>query len=385
MPIYIQRGKIPPRRHTVFRRENGEHTYEEHISRLGFSDIYSNVYHLHMPTRVAEVGEFQPLQLERTGETKHRHRHMKTFAFGPRGDWLSGRRPLMFNGDIVMGTAAPEKTAPDYFFKNATCDEVIFVHRGSGTLESMFGNLAFGEGDYVVVPRGVIYRMKFDGGDNRLFWVESYGPVDWPKHFRNQYGQLLEDAPYCERDIRTPEFQEPVDETGEFPIRIRLRHGIQEYRWGQHPFDLVGYDGYYYPWIFNIRDYMPKVGQVHLPPPSHLTFTGPGYVMCSFCPRLFDWEEDAIPIPYAHSNVDSDEVLYYVEGNFMSRKGIEVGSITLHPYGIPHGPQPGLLEKSLGAKETKELAVMVDTFAPLEVTASADEVDDAAYPYSWQY
>jgi homogentisate 1,2-dioxygenase len=249
----------------------------------------------------------------------------------------------------------------------------------------MFGRLEFGEGDYIVVPRGVIYRMEFNGKDNRLFVMESFGPVDWPKHFRNQYGQLLEDAPYCERDIRTPEFQEPVDETGEFPIRIRLHEGIQEYLWGHHPFDLVGYDGHYYPWIFNIRDYMPKVGRVHLPPPSHLTFTGPGYVMCSFCPRPFDWEENAIPIPYAHSNVDSDEVLYYVEGNFMSRKGIEVGSITLHPYGIPHGPQPGLLDKSLDAKGTEELAVMVDTFKPLHVTGAADEVDDANYPYSWQY
>ena len=385
MPIYLQRGDIPPRRHTVFPTDKGEHTYEEHISRLGFSDIYSNVYHLHMPTRVAEVGKFQPLEIEPTGESQHRHRHMKTFGFEPKGDWLTGRRPLMFNSDLVMGTAAPVADAPDYFFKNATCDEVIFVHRGSGTLESMFGNLAFGEGDYIVIPRGVIYRMNFDGADNRLFWVESYGPVDWPKEFRNQYGQILEDAPYCERDIRSPEFQAPVDAVGEHTIRIRLQNGIQEYQWGHHPFDLVGYDGYYYPWIFNIRDYMPKVGQVHLPPPAHLTFTGPGYVVCSFCPRLFDWDEKAIPIPYAHSNVDSDEVLYYVEGNFMSRKGIEIGSITLHPYGIPHGPQPGLLEKSLGEKETKELAVMVDTFAPLNVAAQADDVDDANYPYSWQY
>jgi homogentisate 1,2-dioxygenase len=164
-----------------------------------------------------------------------------------------------------------------------------------------------------------------------------------------------------------------------------LRDGIQVYQWGHHPFDLVGYDGYYYPWVFNIRDYMPKVGRVHLPPPSHLTFTGPGYVMCSFCPRPFDFDENAVPVPYAHSNVDSDEVLYYVEGNFMSRKGIEVGSITLHPYGIPHGPQPGLLEKSLSAKETKELAVMVDTFRPLKVAKLADTIDDPTYPYSWQY
>jgi homogentisate 1,2-dioxygenase len=284
-----------------------------------------------------------------------------------------------------MGTASPVQGGADFFYKNATCDEVLFIHQGGGVLESMFGNLAFGAGDYVVVPRGVIYRVRFDTADNRVFWVESYGPVDWPKHFRNQYGQLLEDAPYCERDIRLPEFTGPVDKVGEFPIHIRLHDGIQEYLWGQHPFDLVGYDGYYYPWIFNIRDYMPKVGRVHLPPPSHLTFTGPGYVMCSFCPRPFDFDENAVPVPYAHSNVDSDEVLYYVEGNFMSRKGIEVGSITLHPYGIPHGPQPGLLEKSLSARETKELAVMVDTFRPLKVTKLCESIDDPQYPYSWQY
>jgi homogentisate 1,2-dioxygenase len=384
MTMYIQRGKIPPRRHVVYRNPQGEHYYEEHISRLGFSDIYSNAYHLHMPTRVAKVGKFRPIALEAI-EGDHRHRHLRAFDLKPDGDWVSGRRPLMFNADLIMGTAAPVKGKSDIFYKNATCDEVIFVHKGKGKLESMFGTLAFGEGDYVVVPRGVIHTMTFDTGDNRLFYVESSGPVDTPKHYRNQYGQLLEHAPYCERDIRLPEFFEPVNKTGEFPLHIRLRDGIQEYLWGHHPFDLVGYDGYYYPWIFNIRDYMPKVGRVHLPPPTHLTFTGPGYVICSFCPRPYDFDPDAVPIPYAHSNIDSDEVLYYVEGNFMSRKGIDAGSITLHPYGIPHGPQPGLLEKSLGAKETAELAVMVDTFRPLKVAKLCKTIDDESYPYSWQY
>lgn len=384
MPIYISRGKVPHRRHTVFKSPEGNFYFEEHISRLGFSDIYSNVYHTHMPTRVEKVGKFQPVTIEAI-ECEHRHRHMKTFQFKPEGDWLSGRKPLMFNADVILGVASPKKGAVDYFYKNATCDEVLFIHQGSGRLESMFGTLTFGEGDYVVIPRGVIYQVAFDSDDNRVFWMESYGPVDWPKHYRNQYGQLLEDAPYCERDIRAPEFSAAVDKKGEFPIRIRLREGIQEYIWGHHPYDVVGYDGYYYPWIFNIHDYMPKVGRVHLPPPTHLTFTGPGYVLCSFCPRPFDFEPGAVPIPYAHSNVDSDEVLYYVDGNFMSRKGIEVGSITLHPYGIPHGPQPGLLEKSIGAKETGELAVMVDTFRPLHVAKVADTIDDPGYPYSWKY
>ncbi len=384
MPIYIQRGKVPHRRHVVFKSPEGKHYYEEHISRLGFSDIYSNVYHTHMPTRVEKIGNFQPLAIEAV-EGPHRHRHMKTFDLKPEGNWLSGRKPLMFNADVILGVASPKKGAVDFFYKNATCDEVLFIHQGSGTLDSMFGALPFSEGDYVVIPRGVIYQVTFNTDDNRVFWLESSGPVDWPKHFRNQYGQLLEDAPYCERDIRAPEFSAAVDKVGEFPMRIRLHEGIQEYIWGHHPFDVVGYDGYYYPWIFNINDYMPKVGRVHLPPPTHLTFTGPGYVLCSFCPRPFDFEPGAVPIPYAHSNVDSDEVLYYVDGNFMSRKGIEVGSITLHPYGIPHGPQPGLLEKSIGAKETGELAVMVDTFRPLKVAKLADTIDDPGYPYSWKY
>ena len=385
MPFYVRRGRLPRHRHTVFRSPDGELYYEEHISRQGFSDIYTNAYHVHMPTRVAKVGRLEPVRIEPTSETAHRHRHLRTFRFELRGDVFTGRRPLLFNDDVVLSTAAPVAGTQEYFFKNAVCDEVIFVHRGRGRLESLFGTLEFGEGDYVVIPRGVIYRTTFETDDNRLFVVESYGPVDWPKHFRNQYGQLLEDAPYCERDIRVPEFTDPVDETGEFPVRIRLAGGVQEYVWGHHPFDLVGWDGFYYPWIFNIRDYMPKVGRVHLPPPVHLTFTGPGYVLCSFCPRLYDFDPEAVPIPYAHSNVDSDEVLYYVEGNFMSRKGIEVGSITLHPYGIPHGPQPGLLEKSLGARETAELAVMIDTFRPLRVSALAESVDDDAYPYSWRY
>ena len=384
MPFYAKRGQTPKHRHIQFRSPKGDLYFEELISRLGFSDIYSNVYHVHMPTRVEKIGKFKPVIFEPKTEPVHRHHHFETFKFPVRGDWVTGRNVLMFNNDVILSTAAPKGEA-DYFYKNAICDEVLFVHRGKGAVESMFGRLEFHEGDYVVIPRGVIYKTRFETDDNRMFVVESYGPVDIPKPFRNQYGQLVEDAPYYERDFRLPEFVEPVDKVGEFPIRIRLAEGVQEYVWGHHPFDLVGWDGFYYPWIFNINDYMPKVGKVHLPPPVHVTFTGPGFVLCSFCPRLFDWHEEAVVIPYAHSNVDSDEVLYYVEGNFMSRKGIDVGSLTLHPYGIPHGPQPGLLERSLGAKETMELAVMIDTFAPLRVTKTAQEVDADDYPYSWRY
>ncbi len=383
MPYYIKQGRNPKYRHMVFQDDKGNHYYEEHMSRLGFSDIYSNVYHIHMPTEVAGVGNFHPINLQPKDDDKHRHHHFQTFKFGPRGDFVNGRRYLMYNNDVVLSTCSPTDNA-DYFFKNAICDEIMFIHRGEGRVDSMFGQLEFHQGDYVVIPRGVIYQLTFHTDDNRMFIVESHGPVDTPKHFRNQYGQLLEDAPYCERDIRIPDFQEPIDKKGKFPVHIRLKDGIQEYQLGHHPFDLIGYDGFYYPWIFNINDYMPKVGRVHLPPPSHLTFTGRGYVLCSFCPRPFDFGENTVPIPYAHSNLDSDEVIYYAEGNFMSRKGIELGSVTLHPYGIPHGPQPGLLEKSIGAKETKELAVMVDTFAPLHVVKESLEVDDPTYPFSWQ-
>jgi homogentisate 1,2-dioxygenase len=254
---------------------------------------------------------------------------------------------------------------------------------GTATRMSMYGRMTFKEGDYVVIPRGITYYLDFDQGEVRLFVVESTGPVEVPKRYRNQYGQIGEHAPYCERDIRTPEFEDPVDEKGEFPIMLKLRGGIQHIELAHHPFDVVGWDGFYYPWIFNIRDYMPKVGKVHLPPPTHLTFNSPGFVLCSFVPRPYDFHEEAVPIPYAHSNVDSDEVIYYADGQFMSRRGIEVGSITLHPSGIPHGPQPGLAEQSLGKKETHELAVMVDTFRPLRVAKAGLKVDDPKYPYSW--
>jgi homogentisate 1,2-dioxygenase len=383
MPFYVKHGSIPGKRHVQHRRESGAHTYEEHVSREGFSDIYSNVYHLRMPTRVTKVGRFLPHAPRVADDPVHRHRHLRTFQLPAGGDWVRGRRPLAFNADVTLGVAAPAEGA-DFHYRNAMADEVLFVHHGRGALESTFGRLVFGPGDYIVIPRGVTHRIEFNGdGENRLFVIEAAGPVDTPSHYRNKYGQLLEHAPYCERDIRVPEFVPPRDEEGEFPILVRLDRGWQEYVLGQHPFDAVGWDGFYYPWIFNIRDYMPKVGKVHLPPPTHLTFRGRNFVICSFVPRLFDFHPDAIPIPYSHSNVDSDEVIYYVEGNFMSRRGIERGSITLHPFGLPHGPQPGLMEAAIGQKETEELAVMVDTFRPLTVTADALEADDPSYPLSW--
>ena len=381
MAFYQSCGTIPAKRHVVHKVDGG-HTYEELVSRAGFSDICSNVYHLRMPTAVSEVGPIQDLPRQISADGAHRMRHLRTGQLGKGGDWLSGRRVLAYNDACVIATCAPDEQ-PDWFYRNARADELVFVHHGSGTLQSMFGDLKFEPGDYIVIPRGVIHRYVFDAGRIKLLVVESTGPIDTPRHFRNDYGQLLEHAPYCERDIRTPEFVEPVDWAGAFKLKIKLGAKVQTVTLANHPFDVVGWDGFYYPWIFNIRDFMPAVGKVHLPPPVHLTFTSPGFVVCSFVPRLFDFHDDAIPIPYAHANVDSDEVLYYVEGNFMSRKGIEEESITLHPMGYTHGPQPGLLEKALGQRGTRELAVMIDTFAPLTVTDQADEVDDADYPLSW--
>lgn len=381
MPFYVSRGEVPGKRHTVHLRD-GNHTYEELISRAGFSDIYSNVYHLRMPTALRSIGAAEVLPLNELEDQTHRPRHFLTARFAGGGDFLSGRRVLAFNNDCVLAVCEPT-VAADWFYRNGQADELVFVHHGSGTLETMFGDLDFRPGDYIVMPRGVTHRYRVAEGRAKLLVIESTGPIETPKHFRNQYGQLLEHAPYCERDLRLPEWREPVDEPGSFPVRIKMGRRLQPVELAHHPFDLVGWDGSYYPWIFNINDFMPAVGKVHLPPPVHLTFTAPGFVICSFVPRLFDFHDQAVPIPYAHSNVDSDEVLYYAEGNFMSRKGIESESITLHPAGFPHGPQPGLLEKSLGATETRELAVMLDTFAPLIPAADAAETDDPIYPSSW--
>jgi len=387
MPFYQQRGSIPPKRHIQHRSESGHLYYEEHVSREGFSDVYSNTYHIHIPTRVVRVPDFQELFIEPSADKRHRHRHLETAKFPPQGDFVSGRRALLYNNDAVLYTCAPQEKSVDFFYRNAHADELIFIQKGEGLFESMFGNMRFGYGDYIIIPGGVTYKMTFDTSDNRLLVIESYGHIETPQRYRNKHGQLLEHAPFCERDFRTPEFVEPKDELGEFTIKVKMttsqHRGIQEFIMGHHPFDLVGWDGYYYPYIFNIKDFMPITGKVHMPPPVHQTFAAPGFVICSFCPRLFDYHELSIPAPYAHSNVDSDEVLFYVEGDFMSRKGVSDQSITLHPAGLPHSPQPGKYEGSIGAKETLEYAVMFDTFRPLNVAKDADEVDDPKYPLSW--
>jgi len=381
MPFYVQRGDVPSKRH-IQHFYKDKLCYEEHLSREGFSDIYSNVHHIHPPTRITEIKEFKPFVLKPAADRTHRHHHLETYNLKKGGDWVFDRQYLAYNNEVTMGITIPDKNT-DFFYRNGCADEILFVHYGSGVLHSNFGDLTFQEGDYIVVPRGILYQMNFKSKNNTLFVVESYGAINTPKRYRNKYGQLLEHAPFCERDFHIPNFVEPKDEQGEFQIYLRLQNGFQSFILGHHPFDFVGWDGYYYPWIFNINDFMPITGKIHQPPPVHQTFEGDGFVICSFVPRLFDYHEKSIPAPYAHSNVESDEVLYYVTGNFMSRKGINEGSITLHPQGIPHGPQPGRYEESIGKKETNELAVMLDTFRPLVLTETGMQIDDPSYPYSW--
>jgi homogentisate 1,2-dioxygenase len=301
----------------------------------------------------------------------------------PAGDAVTGRVELMFNENIIFSVSRPAEQM-DYFYKNADGDDLIFVHEGAGTLETQFGHLRFREGDYLIIPHGAIWRLAFDALPAKLVWIEAIGgQIETPKRYRNEYGQLMEHSPYCERDIRTPETLETRTDIGDFEVRIHRRGRVYAYHYEHHPFDVVGWDGYVYPWAFNINDFEPITGRIHMPPPIHQTFEGPGFVVCSFCPRMLDYHPQAIPVPYNHSNLDSDEVLYYVNKKFGSRRGIEVGSITLHPSGIPHGPQPGAVEASLGATRTEEMAVMMDTFRPLQVAKAALELEDPNYPFSW--
>jgi len=382
MPFYLKRGIVPDKRHTQLRDKNGKLYHEELMGREGFSDISSNAYHIQPPTRISKYGEFHRLKLQPLQDLTHRHRHFETFKCQEKGNWAENRTPLAFNNDVVMSIARTIENA-DFFYRNANADELIFVHKGNGVIESQFGRMNFKEGDYIIIPISCMYKLKMESDSAHLLIIESFGAIEPPKRYLNKFGQLLEHAPYCERDIRVPEYIDPIDEQGNFQLKLKLKNGIQDITLAHHPFDLVGWDGFYYPWIFNIKDFMPIVGKVHQPPPAHQTFGAPGFVICSFVPRLFDWHEKSIPAPYNHSNVESDEVLYYVEGDFMSRTGVSVGSITLHPSGIPHGPQPGRYEGSIGKKETNEFAVMMDTFRPLQIAQSSADIDDESYAYSW--
>ena len=379
MPFYQKRGEIPTKRHIQFRDDSGNLYWEELISREGFSNVYSNVYHVHPPTGVEAVGELKKIDLKSADQT-HRHHHIRTANVESKGDAISSRIPLFFNSDLVISKAHVTDSMST-LYRNGNADEVLFIHTGSGLFKSNFGNMELKSGDYLLIPRGVIWQMDVKQSI-RILVIETSGPIETPTRYRNKFGQLLEHSPYAERDIRTPEFVGPVTDM-RMEVEIKLQHGIQTYGYQHHPFDIVGWDGYYFPYIFNINDFMPITGKIHQPPPVHQTFQAHGIVLCSFVPRPFDYHDQSVPAPYAHSNVDSDEIIYYVEGNFMSRKDIEPESITYHPMGLPHGPQPGKIEESLSAKETNELAVMIDTFKPLNMTDAALSVDDEDYPYSW--
>ena len=383
MPYYQRVGLVPAKRHIVFRQPDGSLYHEELFGTEGFAGLSSLVYHLYPPTRVKEHGTPYSVRPEVAIEDNLQARSYMTFNVKPEPDYLESRKTYFVNNDMTIGVAAPEKSMTDYFFKNADADEILFVHEGSGTLQTMYGSINFEYGDYLVIPRGTVYQLKFETESNRLLIVESFGPVETPTRYRNNYGQFLEHSPFCERDFKLPQNMETHDELGDFTIKIKKRGLIYPYVYETHPFDLVGWDGCSYPYGFSIFNFEPITGRIHMPPPIHQTFQGKNFVICSFVPRLYDYHPDAIPAPYHHSNVDSDELLYYVDGDFMSRNNIKKGQITLHPGGIPHGPHPGAIERSIGKKATNELAVMIDPFNPVKITAEAAHTELQHYYQSW--
>jgi homogentisate 1,2-dioxygenase len=383
MAHYISRGRTPEKRHTQFRSSTGKLYSEELVSTEGFSSDYSLLYHIHPPTQILATDPPITIDLQVHEEKMLKHRSLDGFKLIPEDDFLTSRKPVLVNRDVHISLAAPKQSVTDYFYKNADADELIFVHEGNGKLTTVYGELDFSYGDYIHIPRGTIYQIGFETTANRLLLVESFSPIRYPKKYISKYGQLLEHSPYCERDMREPVYFEPKDETGDFLVRIKKQGVMYGIHYGHHPFDVVGWDGCCYPYIFSIHNFEPITGRIHQPPPVHITFEGNNFVVCSFVPRLFDYHPLSIPVPYNHSNIDSDEVLYYVDGDFMSRKTVTRGMITLHPAGIPHGPHPGTVEKSLGAKETKELAVMIDTFHPLQLTDTALAIENPGYTTSW--
>ncbi len=385
MPIYHTLGQIPAKRHTVFRKPDGALYAEELVSTEGFSSMYSLVYHTHPPTIVKELGTPYSVEPKIAREKHLRHTSLLGFNIKPQKDYLESRKIVLVNSDLQISLAAPMESMTTYFYKNSQADEVLFIHKGSGTLKSGFGKIYFKYGDYIVVPRGTIYQIEFNDTDNRLFIIESFSPIHFPKRYQNKYGQLMEHSPFCERDIVRPTDLETFDETGDFKVLIKKQGLIYPYTYGTHPFDFIGWDGYHYPWAFSIHNFEPITGRVHQPPPVHQTFEAHNFVICSFVPRKYDYHPQAIPAPYNHSNIDSDEVLYYVDGDFMSRKSVVQGQITLHPGGIPHGPHPGTVESSIGKEKTEELAVMIDPFKPLMLTEDAIAIEDESYHKSWQH
>jgi homogentisate 1,2-dioxygenase len=383
MPIYHKLGSIPPKRHTQFRKSDGGLYYEQLFGTIGFDGMSSLLYHIHRPTIIRSVE--QPVDVRPVLSCPHNitPRRLMGFDVPFIDDYLQARTPLMANNDVVIGLAAPKQSMSDYFYKNADADELIFVHRGSGTLRTQLGNIPFVAGDYLLVPRGMIHQFVFKDGENRLLYLEASSPLYTPKRYRNHFGQLLEHSPYCERDYKLPVELETHDEIGDFRIKIRKQGMLHEVVYATHPFDVVGWDGYNFPYGISIYDFEPITGRIHQPPPVHQMFENQAFVVCSFVPRLYDYHPLSIPAPYNHSNIDSEEILYYVDGDFMSRNDVAPGQITLHPGGIPHGPHPGAYERSIGKKETAEYAVMIDTFRPLGLTDAAMSIDDGRYFRSW--
>ena len=383
MTIYHKLGNFPQKRHTKFTKHNGNYYYEQLFGTEGFHGMSSLLYHTHRPTQVKEIGKPIDVRPKIAVDNNIKAMMLKGFKVKPVADFLESRKTLLVNSDVHLGLAAPQQSMADYFYKNSDADEMIFVHKGSGTLKTFMGNIPFEYGDYLIIPRGMIYQIEFDTTENRLLYLESFSPIYFPKRYKNNFGQLLEHSPFCERDLKLPQNLETHDKKGDFTIKIKKQGIIHPVVYASHPFDVIGWDGFNYPYGFSIHNFEPITGRVHQPPPVHQTFETDTYVVCSFCPRLYDYHPQAIPAPYNHSNIDSDEVLYYVDGDFMSRNNVEQGDISLHPKGIPHGPAPGAMERSIGQTKTEELAVMVDTFKPLMVTQEALDIDDGKYYKSW--
>ncbi|MGK0452790.1 MAG: homogentisate 1,2-dioxygenase [Paraglaciecola sp.] len=383
MPFYHKLGKIPLKRHTQFRKKDGTLYSEQLFGTIGFDGMSTNSYHEHRPTMVKKIGKQYSVKPRIATSNNIQSYKFIGFQVPPENDYLESRKIVLTNTDCNIILAAPKKSTTEYFYKNTDADEVIFIHKGTGKLRTHLGNIDFKYGDYLVIPRGVIYKLDFDDENNRLFIVESYSPIYTPKRYRNYFGQLLEHSPFCERDLRRPHELETHNELGDFLIKVKKQGEIIEMTYASHPFDVVGYDGYNFPYAFSIHDFEPITGRIHQPPPVHQTFETNAFVICSFVPRLYDYHPNSIPAPYNHSNIDSDEVIYYVDGDFMSRNDIDQGHISLHPSGIPHGPHPGAAERSIGKTKTEELAVMVDTFKPLQVTEEAMKIADQEYYKSW--
>ena len=383
MPRYHKLGMIPTKRHTTFEKPEGGLYQEELFGTAGFSGISSLLYHIYPPTVVSEIKNTGSVAPKIAIEKNMKSLSFKGFSLTTELDFIDSRKTLFVNNDLHIGLAAPKSFSKEYFYKNGDADELLFIHVGSGTLRTNYGNIPFKYGDYLIIPKGTIYQIDFDTEDNRILYVESFHPIFTPKRYRNNFGQLLENAPFCERDMRLPKNLETHNERGRFLVKIKKQGVMWEYTYGNHPFDVVGWDGFNYPYAFSIHDFEPITGRIHMPPPTHQTWESAGFVVCSFVPRLYDYHPKAIPAPYHHSNIDSEELLYYVDGDFMSRNNIEKGQITLHPGGVPHGPHPGAIERSIGKKETGELAVMIDPFKPMSITDEALKLQVEDYHKSW--